>query len=91
MSIESIGYSPLVLVHAGKIILAHLCTLETYIGVFEKTWFRIRQMKIKKDGTPISDANATIYVKFSLVFAQGNELKEAGIYKRKLQTLLYKP
>lgn len=64
---RTLGYSPLVLVHAGKAILAHLCTLETYIGFFEKNWFRIRQMKKLKNGTPISNANAAIYSSYELI------------------------
>ena len=42
---RTLGYLPLALVHAGKTILGRLCTLETYLHVFEKSWARIRQMK----------------------------------------------
>ncbi|PQE27270.1 tetratricopeptide repeat domain-containing protein [Rutstroemia sp. NJR-2017a WRK4] len=64
---KAMGYLPLALVHAGKTILAKLCTLETYLDFFEKTWDRIRYAKRPNATTPISDADATIYSTYELI------------------------
>ena len=64
---KTMGYLPLALIHAGKTILARLCTLETYLDFFEKNWARIRQMKEPNSTTSVSKANATIYGSYELI------------------------
>lgn len=64
---KAMGYLPLALIHAGKTILAKLCTLETYLDFFEKTWDRIRHVKEPNATTPISDTNAAIYGSYELI------------------------
>ena len=64
---QALGYLPLALLHAGKTVLAHRCTLETYLEYFEKNWARFRQMKGTPAATPISDANAAIYSSYELI------------------------
>lgn len=64
---KALGYLPLALVHAGKTILAKLCTLETYLDFFEKTWDRIRYAKEPNATAPITDADATIYSSYELI------------------------
>ncbi|KAG9240959.1 hypothetical protein BJ878DRAFT_559262 [Calycina marina] len=64
---KAMGYLPLALVHAGKTILAKLCTLETYLDFFEKTWERIRYAERSNATTPISNADATIYSSYELI------------------------
>ena len=65
---KTLGYLPLALVHAGKTILARLCTLEDYVDYFEKSWIRIRQMKEPNAASMVSDTNATIYGSFELIY-----------------------
>ena len=64
---KTMGYLPLALVHAGKTILARLCTLETYLDFFEKSWARIRQLKESNTAISASDTNATIYSSYELI------------------------
>lgn len=65
---RTLGYLPLALVHAGKTILARLCTLENYLSFFENNWARIRRTRSSSnDGRPISDANAAIYSSFEFI------------------------
>ncbi|KAL9074389.1 MAG: hypothetical protein Q9157_004416 [Trypethelium eluteriae] len=64
---KAMGYLPLALMHAGKAILARLCTLETYLDFFEKSWARIRQTKEPEVATSVSDTNATIYSSYELI------------------------
>ncbi|KAK0115646.1 hypothetical protein ONS95_000084 [Cadophora gregata] len=65
---EALGYLPLALVHAGTTILENLCTLETYLDYFDKTWDRIRHIKRSNATTPISDIEATIYSSFEIIY-----------------------
>ena len=64
---KTMGYLPLALIHAGMTILARLCTLETYLDFFEKSWARIRQIKEPNATTSVSDTNATIYSSYELI------------------------
>ena len=64
---KTMGYLPLALVHAGKTILARLCTLETYLDFFEKSWNRIRQLKEPSASNSASDTNTTIYSSYELI------------------------
>ena len=64
---QTLGYLPLALTHAGKTILARLCTVENYLGFFEKNWTRIRKMKTSHDTRLITDANAAIYSSYELI------------------------
>ena len=64
---KTLGYLPLALIHAGKTILARLCTLENYLDFFEKSWARIRQEK-ESDLAPLtSGKHATIYSSYELI------------------------
>jgi tetratricopeptide (TPR) repeat protein len=65
---KTMGYLPLALIHAGKAILARLCTLETYLEFFEKSWSRIRKMNQPGVSVIISDADATIYSSYDLIY-----------------------
>lgn len=64
---KALGYLPLALLHAGKVILARLCTLENYLTFFEKNWNRIRRLKNAQDTHAITDANAAIYSSYELI------------------------
>lgn len=64
---KALGHLPLALIHAGTAILAKLCTLETYLEFFQKTWDRIRHVKEPNATTLISETNANIYSSFELI------------------------
>ena len=64
---KALGHLPLALIHAGTAILAKLCTLETYLEFFEKTWDRIRHVKEPDATTLISETDANIYSSFELI------------------------
>ena len=64
---KTMGYLPLALMHAGKAILARLCTLETYLEFFEKSFSHITQTRQIDAVSPESDANATIYSSYELI------------------------
>ena len=64
---KTMGYLPLALIHAGKTILARLCTLETYLDFFEKSWARVRQLKEPNASGSVSNSNATIYSSYELI------------------------
>ena len=64
---KTLGHSPLVLLHAGRTILARQCTLGNYLSFFEQNWSRIRNLRNRKTGTPISDENAAIYSSYELI------------------------
>lgn len=65
---KTLGYLPLALIHAGTAILAKLCTLETYLDFFEKSWDRVRRVKRSGATTPISKEDATIYSSWELIY-----------------------
>ena len=65
---NALGCLPLALIHAGKTILARLCTLETYLDFFEKSWARISRSKEVKATSSSSDTNATIYSTYELIY-----------------------
>ena len=65
---RTLGHLPLALLHAGKTILARLCTLENYLSFFEKNSARIMRAKSSNSiGRSVSDANATIYSSFEII------------------------
>lgn len=64
---KTLGYLPLALTHAGKVILARWCTLENYLSFFEKNWDRIRKSKSIQGNGHITDANAAIYSSYELI------------------------
>ena len=63
----TLGHLPLALMHAGRTILARLCTLQNYLSFFEQNWARIRKMKLSNDMLSVSDANAAIYSSYELI------------------------
>ncbi|KAI9652537.1 MAG: hypothetical protein M1831_006728 [Alyxoria varia] len=64
---RTLGYLPLALMHAGKTILARLCTLQNYLGFFKKNWDRIRSKKNSADSRALTDANAAIYSSYEII------------------------
>ena len=91
---RTLGYLPLALMHAGKTILARLCTLENYLSFFEKNWTRIRRMKGANDAYSISDANATIYSSYELIhdglLAKGTQASEDALDLLKVFSFLHR-
>ncbi|KAL6719084.1 hypothetical protein ACLMJK_003319 [Lecanora helva] len=64
---KTLGYLPLAIVHAGTTILSRLCTLDSYLSFFRKSWSRIRTMKASSDMHTKVDANAAIYSSYELI------------------------
>ena len=91
---RSSGYLPLALMHAGKTILARLCTLENYLSFFEKNWTRSRKMKTSHDTRSIPDANAAIYSSYELVHdalaAKGTQASEDALDLLKAFSFLHR-
>ena len=91
---RTLGYLPLALMHAGKTILARLCTLENYLNFFEKNWTRIRKMKNSFDASSITDANAAIYSSFELIHdalaAKGTQASEDALDLLKVFSFLHR-
>lgn len=90
----ALGYLPLALIHAGKTILARLCTLETYLDFFEKNWVRIRRMKGTDSATSIADANAAIYCSYELIhasiLAKNTQISEDALDLLKIFSFLHR-
>jgi tetratricopeptide (TPR) repeat protein len=91
---RTLGYLPLALMHAGKTILARLCTLENYLSFFEKNWTRIRKMKSSHDTRSITDANAAIYSSYELIHdalvAKGTQASEDALDLLKIFSFLHR-
>ncbi|KAL8856665.1 MAG: hypothetical protein Q9178_006732 [Gyalolechia marmorata] len=64
---QTLGYLPLALIHAGKTILARLCTLANYLDFFSKNWNRIREARSSLEASSLFDANAAIYSSYELI------------------------
>jgi hypothetical protein len=90
---STLGYLPLALTHAGKTILARLCTLENYLSFFEKSWTRIRRAKTSNATEhSISDADAAIYSSFEVIrgglVAKGTQASEDALDLLKIFSFL---
>ena len=92
--VRALGYLPLALIHAGKAILAHQCTLETYLDFFEENWVRIRRIKGENGATSISDANAAIYSSYELIhdslLAENTQASEDALDLLKILSFLHR-
>ena len=90
---RALGYLPLALVHAGKAILARLCTLQNYLSFFEKNWTRIRRTKGSSGTRTISDANAAIYSSYELIYnglvVKGTQASEDALDLLKIFSFLH--
>ena len=92
---RTLGYLPLALMHAGKTILARLCTLENYLSFFEKNWNRIRRARtLNSTGSSVSDANAAIYSSFEVLrdglVAKGTQASEDALDLLKIFSFLHR-
>ncbi|MCJ1243824.1 hypothetical protein MMC30_001021 [Trapelia coarctata] len=89
-----LGCLPLALVHAGKTILARLCTLQNYLTFFEKNWNRIRKTKNQNSSHPVSDSNAIIYSSYEILYyglaAKGTQASEDALDLLKVFSFLHR-
>ena len=91
---KALGCLPLALVHAGKTILARLCTLQNYLTFFEKNWNRIRKTKNQNSSHPVSDSNAIIYSSYEILYyglaAKGTQASEDALDLLKVFSFLHR-
>lgn len=78
---EALGYLPLALVHAGRAIMNELCTLESYLKFYERSWNQIRQAR-GFSGYGKEDANMNVYSSYEIIYqaledAERTEAKDA--------------
>ncbi|KAK8062506.1 hypothetical protein PG997_014603 [Apiospora hydei] len=62
---QKLGFLPLAIIHAGKAIFSHVCSLKTYIEYFEQSWARVRQARRKRR---LSETNITVFSSYELAF-----------------------
>ncbi|KAK4695324.1 hypothetical protein P7C71_g2413, partial [Lecanoromycetidae sp. Uapishka_2] len=91
---RTLGYLPLALEHAGKAILARLCTIENFLIFFEKNWTRIRRSRSSNDARSVSDANAAIYSSYELIHdglvAKGTQASDDAMDLLKIFSFLHR-
>ncbi|KAK8029848.1 TPR-like protein [Apiospora rasikravindrae] len=62
---QKLGFLPLAIIHAGKAILSHVCSLTTYMEYFEQSWTRVRQVRRERR---LSETNITVFSSYELAF-----------------------
>ncbi|KAK7959660.1 uncharacterized protein PG986_004514 [Apiospora aurea] len=62
---QKLGFLPLAIIHAGKAILSHVCSLKTYIEYFEQSWTRVHQARRRRR---LSETNITVFSSYELAF-----------------------
>ncbi|KAF2726965.1 hypothetical protein EJ04DRAFT_506445 [Polyplosphaeria fusca] len=72
---QKLGFLPLAIIHAGKAILRHVCSLQTYIAYFDQSWTHVRDVRRKRR---LSETNITVFSSYELAFQ--------GLLKRESQT-----
>lgn len=91
---KALGFLPLALVHAGKTILARLCTLQNYLTFFDKNWNRIRRMRSQNNAHQVLDSNAIIYSSYEILYyglaAKGTQASEDALDLLKVFSFLHR-
>lgn len=91
---KALGFLPLALVHAGKTILARLCTLQNYLTFFEKNWNRIRKSRSQSNAHHVSDSNAIIYSSYEILYyglaAKGTQASDDALDLLKAFSFLHR-
>ncbi|KAF2260407.1 hypothetical protein CC78DRAFT_571219 [Lojkania enalia] len=62
---HKLGFLPLAILHAGKAIMSHLCTLHNYLTYFEDSLFQVREVRRKRR---LSETNITVFSSYELAF-----------------------
>lgn len=82
---EALGYLPLALVHAGRAITNGLCTLESYLKFYQRSWQRIRRAR-GFSGYGEDNTNMNVYSSYEIIY-QGLEDAERAEAKDAVQLL----
>lgn len=92
---KTLGCLALALVHAGKAISSHLCSLETYLDFYERNWQRIRRARTfsGSNETENDKLNKNVYSSYEVILeglaAAGTEQSRDAIELLKLFAFLY--
>ncbi|KAL8712638.1 MAG: hypothetical protein Q9220_003169 [cf. Caloplaca sp. 1 TL-2023] len=75
---EKLCFLPLALIQAGKAVMKRLCTLETYLDFYERSWQRIRRARSgSRDGHGKDEMfNMNVYSSYEILF-RGLETTDA--------------
>ena len=74
---KALYYLPLALVQAGKAVMKRMCTLDTYLDFYDRSWQRIRRARGKSgDQQDRDDINMNVYSSYEILF-QGLESTDA--------------
>ncbi|MCJ1462094.1 hypothetical protein MMC07_000694 [Pseudocyphellaria aurata] len=82
---NTLGYLPLALVHAGRAIMNELCTLESYLSFYERSWQQIRRAR-DFSGHGGDDTNMNVYSSYEIIY-QGLETAERTAAKDAVELL----
>ena len=84
---EALGYLPLALIHAGRAILNHLCSLGDYLDFYTENWKRIRHAwKVKGLRGEDEDSYMKVYSTYEILY-HGLELGKSQASKDAIDLL----
>ena len=72
---EALGFLPLALVHAGRAIMNHLCTLADYPMYYKRSFRRIRRARSVSNHRGDQHINMNVYSSYEIIY-RGFEAKE---------------
>ena len=67
---EALCFLPLALIQAGKAVMKRLCTLETYLDFYDRSWQRIRRARSASRDHTVKDEmfNMNVYSTYEILF-----------------------
>ena len=67
---EALCFLPLALIQAGKAVMKRLCTLETYLDFYHRSWQRIRRARSASRDPTVKDEmfNMNVYSSYEILF-----------------------
>ncbi|KAL8951543.1 MAG: hypothetical protein Q9222_002481 [Ikaeria aurantiellina] len=85
---EKLCFLPLALVQAGKAVMKRLCTLETYLDFYDRSWQRIRRARSRsRDGHGKDEMfNMNVYSSYEILF-RGLETTDATATRDAIELL----
>ena len=83
---EALGFLPLALVHAGRAIMNHLCTLADYLTYYKKSFQRIRRARSISSHQGDETLNMNVYSSYEIIYL-GLEAKETEEAKDAVELL----
>jgi hypothetical protein len=88
---KALGFLPLALVHAGKAIMNRLCTLENYLGFYDRNWEGIRRARAHANFHE-DETNLIVYSSYEIIYrgleAAGTEASNDAVELLKLFAFL---